>query len=246
MRMLVLGSLLGLAVGVPPGLAAEVRTLPPAVYQQLKNGHKLAKVWISPRFEPAQGFRVGKVDSAVTSPYGVIVDYLPSALGRLAMPESANVLTFTVTELTIKEKPQINYCAASVGVEGQVAAPDGTLLLAFTTRQEFSQGTGALADCQGAVDTIVAAMARELGMPLAKAVKARPKPTTAKVPQPVLPPAAAPGPVALEPAQPVTAPVAKPTPAAAPAPAALAVAPAKPGDSTAAVAQDPTSRGHHF
>jgi hypothetical protein len=245
MRKLVLGALIGLSIGVPPGLAAEVRTLPPAVYSQLKTGHKLAKVWISPRFEPAQGFRVGKVDSAVTSPFGAIVDYLPSALARLARPESANVLTLTVTELTIKEKPQISYCAATVGVEGQVAGPDGSLLMAFTTRQEFSASTGAAADCQGAVDTIVAAMAKELGMPLAKAVKARPKAAVAKAPLPVAPPAAAPGPATVEPPAPATAPAAMPAPAAASHPATPASTPAVPAVAPAQ-AGDPASRGHHF
>jgi len=181
MNKLVIASLVLLGAGFRPGLAAPVR-LPPEVVAKLQSGQRIAKLWVSPEFKAAQGFRTGPVDSDVTSPFADITKDFPAAFGRLAQPESPNVLALTLVELTVKERPQNNYLAATVGIEGRVTGPDGNLILAFATREENSNAVGVPGNCRRAVATIVAALAGELGMPLGKALPARPEPAVVAAP----------------------------------------------------------------
>ena len=228
MNKLIIGSLVLLAAGARPGLSAAGTPLPPAIAGQMKSGKRLSKLWISPSFAPAQGFRTGAVDLAVPSLYGEITGYIPTALERVARPESPAVLSLTVTELSTRERSQNNYNEATVGIEGRVLDPAGNLLVAFQTREMY-HGAGLMEDCRKAVDTIVAALAGELGLPVRKVVKVKPVPAAA----PAAPLASAPS-------------VPQPAPAAAPqAPAAPSKASAGPV-LAGSPDPDPASHGHHY
>ncbi len=39
-----------------------VKTFPPAIYQQMKHGKQLEKVWIGANYDKAKGFKVGAVE----------------------------------------------------------------------------------------------------------------------------------------------------------------------------------------
>ena len=237
MNKLIIASLVLLGAGVRPGLAAAVR-LPPEVVAKMRSGRRISKLWVSPEFKAAQGFRTGQVDSGVTSRFADITSDFPAAFSRLAQPESPNVLALTLVELSVRERPQNNYLAATVGIEGRVTDPDGNLVMAFAARQESSSGTGVPNNCRRAVDTIVAALAGELGMPLRKAAPAKPKtaaPARASAPRPEAVPA--PAPVVVKPAEPqAAAPQAQSRATAAQASPALAAGPDA----------DPASHGHHY
>jgi hypothetical protein len=227
MNKMIIASLVLLGAGVHPGLAAAMR-LPPEVAAKMRSGHRISKLWVSPEFKAAQGFRTGQVDSYVTSPYADITGDFPAAFSRLTRPESPNVLSLTLVELTVRERPQNNYLAATVGIEGRVTDPDGKLVMAFAARQESSSGAGVPNNCRRAVDTIVAALAGELGMPLRKAAPVKPKPVAPAEPQ-----------------------ASAPRPEVIPAPAPVAVKAAAPqAPSTPALAgtpdADPVAHGHHY
>lgn len=254
MKNAVVASLL-LAAGIRPAPAAELKTLPPAVYAQMKNGKRLSKLWLSPAFQAARGFRTGPLEVVPPGLFSAeVAAYLPAALARVARPESPAVLSLTVVELSTRERAQNNYREATVGVEGRVTGADGGLLAAFETREIANHGTGLTDDCHQAVDAIVAALAKELGQPLRKPV--RPSQTHAAPAAPeaapaqrstAIPatPAAAPAPaVPAAPSQPAT-PATQLQPAASPALSKPLPAPAGPTPA-AGTGEDPASRGHHY
>jgi len=232
MKKMIIASLVLLGAGVRPGLAAAVR-LPPDVVAKMRSGHRISKLWVSPEFNAAQGFRTGPVDSDVTSRFADVTGDFPAAFSRLAQPDSPNVLALTLVELTVKERPQNNYLAATVGIEGRVTDPNGNLVLAFAARQESSNGAGVPGTCRRAVDTIVTALAGELGMPLRKAAPVQPK-----IAAPAAPQASAPRPEGIPAPAPVAVKAAKPQAAVPQAPSTPALA--------GAPDADPAAHGHHY
>lgn len=173
MRNLVLGAALLLALNAQPVLAEEIRTLPPEIYGQLKKGIKLDKVWTSPKFDSAQGFVVGKVDIAVDVPFANVIDYFPSALSRLVIPGSPNVLNLTVVEMSTVDRPAQGYATATMGVEGQVVAPDGQVLFAFQAREEAGNKENVLRNCQAVMDRITWEISLNLGKPFLHALEVK-------------------------------------------------------------------------
>ena len=226
MNKLIAVSMVMFAAGIRPGLAVEVKTLPPAVYTQMKDGKRIDKLFVSPDFKPSEGFRTGTVDLAVQNPYGSLVKFVPIAFARLAKPESPNVLTMSMNELTTKSRVSMarSFWNTTVGLEGQVVDPQGHLLVAFETREINREEVGNQACGQIAIERIVASLAQELGIPLAKRVKAKGFALLLD------PPAAAPA----DPVQADPAPV-----AAEPAPATSAVPPVAVPQDNSAVAPAP-------
>jgi hypothetical protein len=188
MNKFVLGSLLLLAVGVRPLLAEEPRTLPPAIYGQMKKGNKLGKLWISPKYDTSKGFVVGKVDSLAEGIYANTVDYFPYALSRLVMPESTNVLSLTVVDLKTIERASAGYYGADMTVEGRVVDKDGELLMAFQTREELFTRETVAANCQAVIDKIVWSLSRDLGKPFARALQIKAEMVQGHNPSGLVPP----------------------------------------------------------
>lgn len=173
MRKQVLGSLMLLGAGLCPLQAQEVRTLPSAAYTLMKSGSKLDRVWISPDFDVAKGFSVGKVDTLAGGMYANTVDYFPYALQHLAFQTSPYSLSLTVVELSTVERSSAGYYAATMAVEGSVVDASGKLMMAFATREEVNNRGNVLANCEAVMDKIVWSISRDLGKPFQHALETR-------------------------------------------------------------------------
>jgi len=191
MKTLVIGSLVLLAAGAQPMLAAEVRTLPPAVYAQMKSGSKLGSIWISPKFDGAKGFRVGQVDVApeLEDPHKNVIDYIPYALRRIATVDSPYVMTMTMVDVDTVDRGSIGYFSAAVGVEGQIKDQDGTLLVAFRTREQIQNRETVEKNLLGSIDRIVWAISRDLGKSFLHALEVRKQLVEGVDPSGLVPPA---------------------------------------------------------
>jgi hypothetical protein len=166
MKKLLLGSLVLLAAGVGPLRAAEVHSLPPAIYAQMKRGNKVDRVWVSPNYDGSKGFVVGKAtrdDSLMGNPDANIVDYLPAAFARYTIPESSNVLNLTLTWMEAIAKPTMGLYSITVEVEGQMLDKSGQLVLAFRTRETVKNRENNQENSRGALDMVAWKVTKELG-----------------------------------------------------------------------------------
>ena len=179
MKKVVLGytALLVLA-GLAPVRAAEVATLPPAMYQQMKSGKKVARIWINPNFDTTRGFALGKVDSrSDEEEWAQTVSYLRQALTRLEFADSPYSLSVNIVELDPAvhnaSDRTIKFINGTVAVEGLLTDGDGTIMLAFTAREKNDGRESVLANRQAAIDRIVWGLSRDLGPQFQKALEAR-------------------------------------------------------------------------
>jgi len=119
MKKMILGLAL-LSAGLWPALAGELRTLPPNVYAQMKSGKHLGKVWISPAWQGAQGFTVGRMELAaeVDSDYANVIEYLPYRLRTFSTADSPNTLSLTVIEMSSVDRSSAGFFSATMGDEG--------------------------------------------------------------------------------------------------------------------------------
>ncbi|MDR3672866.1 MAG: hypothetical protein P4L36_18620 [Holophaga sp.] len=194
MKKLVLGSLLLFAMGLQPVVGAEVKTLPPQAYAQMKSGKKIGKIWLSPAWKGAEGFTVGKVMVAgeVESDYANVIDYLPYALRRISTPGSTNVLSLTVVEMSSMDRGPYGSFSATMGVEGRIDDKDGNLLVAFRTREEDTDRETIDKNFEGAMDQIVWSLTKELGKDFARVLEVREQVGEAAKGSGLVPPAPAP------------------------------------------------------
>ena len=175
MKKLILGTLALLAAGTRPMLASEVQTLPPAIYSQMKSGSKLLKVWTSPDYDGAKGLTIGKIsaDPGILDTHANCVDYFPYALRRLAIPDSTNILSMTMTALTTVDHGSVGYFSATMSVEGQIVDKDGKLVMAFATREMSDIRETVEANCSLVMDKIIWSLSRDLGKPFLRALELR-------------------------------------------------------------------------
>jgi hypothetical protein len=188
MKKMVLGAMLLLTINAQPVLAEEIRTFPAGMYAQMKKGVKIDGVWMSPKFDGSKGFVIGKVDIAVDGPFANVIDYFPTALRRLAIPDSPNVLNLTVVELNTVDRPAAGYCSATMGVEGQVVDPDGQVLFAFRTREEINTRETIIRNCQAIMDDITWKLSKNLGKPYLHALTVKNELVTGHNPSGLVPP----------------------------------------------------------
>lgn len=191
MKKLILGSLVLLAACAQPILAETEQTLPAEAYTQMKGGGKLGKVWISPAFDGAKGFTVGKVyaSSTVEDPRANTVDYFPYALRRISTPASTNVLSLAVVELSTVDRGSMGMFSATIGVEGKIVDKDGKLLVAFWTRERADNRETPEKNCEAVMDRIVWALSRDLGKAFQRALETREALVNGVNPSGLVPPA---------------------------------------------------------
>lgn len=173
MKNLVLGPLVLLATVMQPALAGTDPTLPPEAYAQMKAGHHLGRIWISPAMDLAKGFTIGKVDTLADNYYADTLGYFTGALGRLAFPNAPYVLSLTVVDLNTVDRPAAGHYSATMSVEGKAVDPDGKLVLAFTTREQVGDRETVEANCEGVMDKIVWDLSRDLGAKFQHALEQR-------------------------------------------------------------------------
>jgi hypothetical protein len=143
---------------------------------------------MNPKFDVTQGFVVGKVECAVDNAYSDTVQYFPVALRRLAMDGSPNVLDLTVVELRVATNSGLGYETGTIGVEGMIKGPDGTVLMAFNTREEIANRENQRADLTGAMDKIAWSLSRDLGPGYERALEVKRRLAEEKIETGAMPP----------------------------------------------------------
>ena len=187
MRKLILGSLVLLAIGSRPALAQAARTLKPALYEQMKAGLKLDRIWMNPNYDSGQGFVVGKVTCLADNPFANVIDYFPHALSRLAVPESPNVISLTVVDLGFVDRAAAGYCSATMEVEGQVLDAAGQVMFAFRTREEVKNRETVLENFHAVMDQIVWKLSKDLGKAFQRTLQVKQELTTGPNPSGLVP-----------------------------------------------------------
>lgn len=121
----------------------------------------MAKVWISPAYDRSGGFSLGEVRYEVEARNDGVDQYLPGALAAICRADASSTLQLRVVQLQIRTQGQTG-SMARLGVEGNIIAKDGSILVAFSTL-ESAVGSLDLTDtCRTASRSVVSAIAKEL------------------------------------------------------------------------------------
>lgn len=155
LRVLVLAA----AVLAPLQASDEVKTLPQAVYSQMKSGKKLDKVWVGPGYDKAKGFQFGELNYRAETRNGSVIEYFPTAFKGVAKDQAPYKLVLAVTGFSEKTYAVITYKDGWVEVEGQLQDSEGKAVAAFKTKQTYPASSN---DPKKAVDGIVSAIIKDL------------------------------------------------------------------------------------
>jgi hypothetical protein len=139
-----------------------VKTFPPAIYQQMKHGKQLEKVWIGANYDKAKGFKVGAVEYRAEKRNGMVMDYMPKALAPLAKSDSPVTLQVIITKVTTKSFTGFGNAMGKVYVEGKITDATGKIIAAFTTSGSAGNWGDAADDFQSACDKVASAIAADL------------------------------------------------------------------------------------
>jgi hypothetical protein len=142
--------------------ADAVKTLPPAIYQQMKHGKKLENVWVGNDYDKTKGFKVNAVEYKAEIRNGAVMDYLPKALATLAKDDSPVTLQVVVTRVTTKAFTGFGNAMGKVFVEGKLSDATGKIIAAFTTSGSAGNWGDAADDFQLACDKIASGIATDL------------------------------------------------------------------------------------
>jgi hypothetical protein len=142
--------------------ADAVKTLPPAIYQQMKHGKKLENVWVGNDYDKTKGFKVNAVEYKAEIRNGAVMDYLPKALATLAKDDSPVTLQVVVTRVTTKAFTGFGNAMGKVFVEGKISDATGKIIAAFTTSGSAGNWGDAADDFQLACDKIASGIATDL------------------------------------------------------------------------------------
>ena len=142
--------------------ADAVKTLPPAIYQQMKHGKKLENVWVGNDYDKAKGFKVNGIEYKAEIRNGAVMDYLPKALATLAKDDSPVTLQVVVTRVTTKAFTGFGNAMGKVFVEGKISDATGKIIAAFTTSGSAGNWGDAADDFQSACDKVASAIAADL------------------------------------------------------------------------------------
>jgi hypothetical protein len=139
-----------------------VKTLPPTIYQQMKHGKKLDKVWVGTDYDKTKGFKIGTIEYKAENRNGTVTDYMPKALATLAKSDSPVTLQMTITKVTTKSFTGFGNAMGHVTVEGKIVDATGKIIAAFTTSGSAGSWGSANDDYQAACDKIASAIAVDL------------------------------------------------------------------------------------
>jgi len=150
---------------IPSHASDDPKTLAPNVYDQLKSGKKLDKVWISPDYVRSKGFKVEpNVDYKAENRSTQVMEMLPKALGSLARTDSQFTLKVAVVRVTTRTFTGFGYISGTLRVEGRIVDADGKVVAAFVTKESGSSGTlgNDTDNYMPACDKIASAIAKDL------------------------------------------------------------------------------------
>lgn len=195
MNKLILGCTAILVLAVfRPAPAAETGLIPPEIQHQMKSGKKGGRTWINPKFDPSQGFVIGKTECRVDEEgQADSTAYLREAMARMELPGSPNTLTAHVVQLDVKaptpsERNNLGFTAGLVGVEALVTDPNGAPMLAFYAMEKSGSRESVLANRRAAIDKIALTLALDLGDSFQRALEARANAAGNPVPSAFQPP----------------------------------------------------------
>jgi hypothetical protein len=147
---------------MPMKASDDPKTLPPAMYEQLKSGKKLDKVWVDPSYDKAKGFKVAPLAYKAELRVGDVMDSLNKVLGTLATADSGFTLKVAVVKVSTKTFTGFGNIMGAVTVEGQVLDTDGKVVAAFITKEKAGGFGGGKDDYATACDRIASDIAKDL------------------------------------------------------------------------------------
>jgi hypothetical protein len=143
-----------------PMLAGDaIKTFPPAMYDAMKGGKKLDKVFIDPAYDRSKGFKMGAIDYHADFRSSQVIESLPKALGAIAKGDGEYTLKIAVVKVTTFSAG--GWVKGKLGVEGQIVDKEGRVLVAFATTVSSAGGING-DDYMLASDKIASAIYKDL------------------------------------------------------------------------------------
>lgn len=161
-KLLMKNLILALAIlfSLPVLACDDVKTLPPAMYSQMKSGKKLDKVWIAPTFDKSKGVAMGEFKWSAEDRNSTIMEFLPAQLKTITKEGSPYKINVTVVRASNFKNVVVRYIRAMLGVEGTIVNSDNKVIAAFKTEVSFSEYANV--DAKGGVDKVISAILKDL------------------------------------------------------------------------------------
>lgn len=143
-----------------PSYAGGLVSIPKEVSAQMKKGKFLDQVWASPGFDSTKGIKVGRIKNVSEDAATEVVNYFPTALGRLNREGTPYHMEVSVTQVKLKTTNQ--FSSAKVEAEGWVVDQNGEIVAAFAGHATETIGGNQNENARIAVRSIVFALTKEL------------------------------------------------------------------------------------
>lgn len=140
----------------------DPKTLPPAMYEAMKSGKKLDKVFVDPAYGKQAGFKVAPIEYKAENRSTAVMEGMAKSLATLAKVDSSYTLHLTVIKVTTKTFTGFGSVMGKVTVEGRILDAEGKVLVAFVTGERAGAFATASDDYQVACDKIASAIAKDL------------------------------------------------------------------------------------
>lgn len=148
---------LALMFGLVLKAGDDPKTLAPAMYEIMKSGKKLDKVFIDQSYDRKIGFKLGTIEYLADNRKPHVLKEMTEMVGMLVKNQSPYTLNLSIVKVTNASFIGVGYVMGRVTVEGKIVDADGKIVAAFLTRE------AAMADdYQVACEKIVNAIAKDL------------------------------------------------------------------------------------
>lgn len=153
---------LTLVLGFALKAGDDPKTLSPAMYEAMKSGKKLDKVFVDPAYSKMAGFKVAPVEYKAENRSTAVMEGMAKSLATLAKVDSPYTLHVAVIKVTTKTFTGFGSVMGKVTVEGRIVDGDGKVVVAFVTGERAGAFATASDDYQVACDKIASAIAKDL------------------------------------------------------------------------------------
>jgi len=155
---------LAILFSLPVLAGDEVKTLPAAMYDSMKSGKKLEKVFVDPSFDRAKGFKLSEVEYRDELLNSSITDALKKSIGMVVRSDSPYTLHLAIVNVTTKTFTGFGDVMGKLTVEGKILDAEGKVVVAFIAREKSGHGAGlsGAEDYSVATDKIATAIAKDL------------------------------------------------------------------------------------
>lgn len=153
---------LALLFALPVVAGDDVKTLPAAMYDTMKSGKKLDKVFVDPSYDKSKGFKLGEVEFRAESLNSTVIDGMKKSMAMITKREAPYTLHVVVVKVTTKTFTGFGNLMGKVFIEGRIVDENGKLVAAFLASERAGTvGMGA-DDYQVACDKIATDVAKDL------------------------------------------------------------------------------------